>query len=518
MSPIASGLDARTRHLSPVPTIAFVALDVVLLAGVGFLTAAIEDRLSPVALAADLPGRLFPVAGFRPAWVLAHVVLLPVAFLALGQYRMLQPGTRGWSFPRIALCFAGLDAVLLAFLWLIGFTPDHLFVVASGLAGLGGVTAVRAVANQRLRRQVLTGQRVRNVLVVGTSYQAQEVAREAVQTPELGRRIVGFVGDDIGLRLDAAPGGAWAPTDPDPLRQAIVENSLRQPRHLWALYGAHDEDGMRRVLDGLGVEEVFLEPSVPTPLVEAWLRLCQARGVDVHFMPVHHFGLGIRPAAWQFGRFVLLDIHRRPLSLLGWWAKRLMDIAVSLLALVLLSPIILACAIAIKLEHPKSTVFYGGRRVGLKGRHFRQWKFATMRPDADQFRDQLRVKNAREGPWFQLDEADDPRITKVGRFLRKYSLNDIPQLWNVLRGEMSMVGPRPLASDEVSRFIEYDVRYYRCLDVKPGITGLWQVSDRMNPSFDYRIAKDLEYIDGWSPWRDLVIMARTPFAMLKGGR
>lgn len=515
MSPIGSGLDARTRHLAPVPTLAFMALDVAILAAAGFLTAAIEDRIGPVALAVDLPGRLFPVAGFRPAWMLAHALLLPVAFLALGQYRMLQPGTRGWSFPRILLCFAGLDAVLLAFLWLIGYTPDHLFVVASGLAGLGGVTAARAVANSRLRAQVVSGQRVRNVLVVGTSYQAQEVAREAAGHPELGRRIVGFVGDEIGLRLDEPPDGAWTPNDPDPLRQAIVENSLRQPRHLWAAYAAHDEDGMRRVLDGLGVEEVFLEPSVPTPLVEAWLRLCQVRGVDVHFMPVHHFGLGIRPAAWQFGRFVLLDIHRRPISLLGWWTKRTMDVVGGLVGLIVFSPLLAAAAIAIKVETPRNPVFYPGRRVGLKGRIFRMAKFTTMRPDAQKLEETLQADNQRQGPWFKLEADKDPRLTKVGRFIRKYSINEIPQFWNVLKGDMSLVGPRPPIPEEVASYLNYDVRYFQVLDVKPGMTGLWQVTAKNDPSFDRRIALDLEYMREWSPWLDVKIMLRTFLSVLR---
>jgi exopolysaccharide biosynthesis polyprenyl glycosylphosphotransferase len=515
LSPVSSGLDARTRHLTPVPTAAFVALDMLVLAVAGFLTAAVQDRIGPVALAADLPGRLFPVAGFRPAWMLAHVVLLPVAFLALGQYRMLQPGTRGWSFGRILLSFLGLGAVLLAFLWLIGHEPDHAYAAASGVAGLAGVTAARAIANHRLRHQVLSGQRARNVLVVGTSPQAQEVAREAVANPLLGRRIVGFVGDDGGPRLSGPPEGAWAPTDPDALRQAIVENSLRQPRHLWAAYPARDEDGMRAVLDGLGAEEVYLEPTVPTPLVEVWLRLCQARGVDVHLMPVHHFGLGLRPAAWQFGRFVLLDIHRRPFSLLGWWAKRLMDIAGGAFGLLVFSPVIALTALAIKVETPGNPVFYPGRRVGMKGRIFRMAKFTTMRPDAQRLEETLQAENQREGPWFKLDSARDPRLTRVGRFIRKYSINEIPQFWNVLKGDMSLVGPRPPIPEEVATYLNYDVRYFQVLDVKPGMTGLWQVTAKNDPSFDRRIALDIQYMREWSIGLDVRILLRTLLSVVR---
>lgn len=516
MSPILAAGDARTRHLSPIPTLVFVVLDVVVLGAVGFVAAALIDSLSPLTLAAELPDRVFAdVAGFRPAWTLAHGLLLPVAFLALGQYGLLQPGTRGWSPARLLLSMGGLDAVLLTFLWLIGYDADLLFVALNFLGGMAALILVRVVAARRIRKQVLSGQRARNVLIVGTSHQAQEVAREAIDKPLLGRRIVGFVEHKEGLHLGEPPAGAWRPTEPEVLRQAIVENSLRQPKNLWASYVATNEEQIRSVLDGLGVEEVYLEPATATPLVEAWLRLCQSRGVDVHLMPVHHFGLGIRPTAWQFGRFVLLDIHRRPISLLGWWTKRVMDVAGGLVGLVLFAPFIAITAIAIKVETPKNTVFYPGRRVGLKGRIFRMAKFTTMRPDAQKIEETLQADNQRKGPWFKLEADKDPRLTKVGRFIRKFSINEIPQFWNVLKGDMSLVGPRPPIPSEVATYINYDIRYYQCLDVKPGMTGLWQVTAKNDPSFDRRIALDLQYMNEWSVWLDLKILVRTFASVVK---
>jgi exopolysaccharide biosynthesis polyprenyl glycosylphosphotransferase len=492
----------------------FVLLDAALLAGVGALFALLLGQ-GWTEFPRGFAGRL-ATPGFRHAWVFAHATVLPIAFVALGQYRFLAEPSGGWSFPRVVLATTVLDLGLLVFLRLLGWPGvDQLFVLLNFGAGLAAVCAWRALAQRRLRRLTESGKRVRNALFVGTSRLMAEVATMAVREPVLGRRVVGFVGE---AAPPPAPPGAWSTADADPVRAAVVENSLRHPRHIWALYRAGDDAERRRILDGLNVEEVYLGPRRDPAEIAAWLRLCQERGVDTHFIPDHHVELGIVPTPWQLGPYVMLDVHRRPFSRLGWWAKRAMDMVVSAVGLVLASPIILLCAVAIKIEHPRNAVFYGGRRVGVKGRHFRQWKFTTMRPDADAMRSQLQSKNARQGPWFQLEAEDDPRITKVGHFLRKYSLNDIPQLWNVLVGDMSMVGPRPLAADEVSRFIEHDVRYYRCFDVKPGITGLWQISDRSNPDFGYRIAKDFEYIDTWSLWKDLLIMAKTPFAMVKGGR
>ena len=134
-----------------------------------------------------------------------------------------------------------------------------------------------------------------------------------------------------------------------------------------------------------------------------------------------------------------------------------------------------------------------------------------MVTEADKLKAQLRASNEREGPFFKI--ADDPRITRVGRFLRRYSLDEIPQLWNVLRGEMSLVGPRPHPLDD---FEHYNLEDLRRLDVTPGITGLWQVTARRDPSFERNMALDLEYIEDWNLWMDLRILYRTVSVVLQG--
>jgi lipopolysaccharide/colanic/teichoic acid biosynthesis glycosyltransferase len=193
-------------------------------------------------------------------------------------------------------------------------------------------------------------------------------------------------------------------------------------------------------------------------------------------------------------------------------AKRGIDVVLSLAAIILLSPVLLIIACAIKFGS-KGPVLYCSERVGKNGRRFVFYKFRTMVPDADLIKAQLRRggKNERVGPLFKL--CDDPRITPIGKWLRRYSLDELPQLWNVLIGDMSLVGPRPHAIED---FGLYSPQHLQRLTVTPGITGLWQVTARREPSFDKNIALDLEYIERWSIWLDLEILLRTVAEVLKG--
>jgi exopolysaccharide biosynthesis polyprenyl glycosylphosphotransferase len=194
----------------------------------------------------------------------------------------------------------------------------------------------------------------------------------------------------------------------------------------------------------------------------------------------------------------------------GLVLKRAMDIVLSAAALLVTAPLFAVIALAIRLDSPGG-VLYRGRRMGKKGRTFVCYKFRTMEPDADQKKALLRQRNEREGPFFKI--ADDPRVTRVGRLLRRYSLDELPQLWNVLRGEMSLVGPRPHPLDDVER---YRAEHFRRLEVTPGMTGLWQVAARSDPSFRRSMALDFEYIDRWSLTLDLRILCRTIPVVLQG--
>lgn len=192
--------------------------------------------------------------------------------------------------------------------------------------------------------------------------------------------------------------------------------------------------------------------------------------------------------------------------------KRLMDIVVSGTALILLLPVFAIVAVLIKVTTPGLPLFYRWRVVGYKGTPFTGYKFTTMVLDADDRRSALLSLNEMQGPVFKI--KNDPRVTAVGRYLRKYSLNELPQLWSVLKGEMSLVGPRPAFPHELER---YELWHKRKLCVRPGMTCLWQVRGRNRVSdFDEWVRMDLEYIDKWSLWLDLKILARTVWAVVAG--
>jgi exopolysaccharide biosynthesis polyprenyl glycosylphosphotransferase len=191
--------------------------------------------------------------------------------------------------------------------------------------------------------------------------------------------------------------------------------------------------------------------------------------------------------------------------------KRLLDVVGAAAAIVALSPVMLAAVAAVKLSSPGPALFTQ-ERFGLNRRRFQMLKFRTMVADAEQLQDDLEERNEANGPVFKI--AADPRITRVGRFLRRTSIDELPQLFNVLRGDMAIVGPRPLPVRDVRRFTRAsDMRRF---SVRPGLTCLWQVSGRSNLSFDEWISLDLRYIDGWSLALDFLILLRTVPAVIRG--
>lgn len=203
-------------------------------------------------------------------------------------------------------------------------------------------------------------------------------------------------------------------------------------------------------------------------------------------------------------------------SLSEWplWLKRAVDIGLSLALLLLLSPLCLAIAVLLKAQGQGGSVFYGGLRVGRHGRLFKCWKFRSMEPDSEHLLHAYLDANPRLRQHWETYRKlpHDPRITtRTARIIRKLSLDELPQLWNVLVGEMSLVGPRPMLEEEKHYFGEY---LRLCTSVRPGITGVWQVSGRNNASFGERVRLDCRYVRGWSLREDWRIMLKTPLAVL----
>jgi lipopolysaccharide/colanic/teichoic acid biosynthesis glycosyltransferase len=261
------------------------------------------------------------------------------------------------------------------------------------------------------------------------------------------------------------------------------------------------------------VEELVLEGPPDPALIDVTLELARqaGRGLVVH-AEVNQLDLppALEGERWSriAGGWRLSVARADSMTLL---AKRVVDIAVSAFLLALLSPLMLAVAFAVFVSSP-GPIFYSWRVLGSFGRPVASYKFRTMCDGADRMKDQLVDRNEMTGPVFKI--ADDPRVTRVGRVLRRYSMDELPQLWSVLKGDLSLVGPRPPSREEYANF---DLWQMRKLTVKPGITCIWQVSGR-NRVCDFCdwVRMDLEYIDRWSLRLDALLLGRTVVAVVKG--
>jgi len=246
--------------------------------------------------------------------------------------------------------------------------------------------------------------------------------------------------------------------------------------------------------------------------VETAIKICELEGVEA-WLVADFFGTQISHARFdELLGYPLLVFRSAPEASWQSVIKQVLDFVGALLSLIALSWLFILLAVLVKLTSP-GPVFFRQQRSGLNGAPFTLYKFRTMGTNAEQYQHELQAMNEMSGPVFKV--TNDPRITPAGRFLRKYSLDELPQLYNVLRTEMSLVGPRPLPVDEVKRFD--NLAHRRRLSVKPGLTCLWQISGR-NQISDFKdwVRLDLEYIDNWSLWLDLKILIRTIPAVLIG--
>jgi exopolysaccharide biosynthesis polyprenyl glycosylphosphotransferase len=257
------------------------------------------------------------------------------------------------------------------------------------------------------------------------------------------------------------------------------------------------------------VDELFITLPADREFVKKTVTEARALGIGLKLVPDLYDGLGWRAPLHMIGGFPVMDLHWQPIPAVGLAVKRFLDVILAAGALLLAAPLFILVAILIKYDSP-GPVFYAGDRVGRKGRRFRCYKFRTMVVDANLRKDDLRGANERQGPFFKLE--NDPRVTRLGRWLRRTSLDELPQLINVIRGEMSLVGPRPHPVDDYEL---YSIEHLRRLDVSPGLTGLWQVTARSDPSFETNMALDLEYIESWSLGLDFKILIKTIPAVLR---
>ena len=435
-------------------------------------------------------------------WFVVAVRLLSSAYYDLyrlrGEFSYLDECVRVFR----ATAVGSLLIVAWAFLYRGGF-EFRAFSYARGVFVLDFILALGAYTLLRLAaRGAQSAVRRREInliptLVVGRGREAALCVREMRARRELGYRVIGVVetsasADDLPREFEGVP---------------VVAD-------LASLHEAIRETGANEV--------IITDPNVPGDLLfDVMMRVGRRRGVEFRVAPGLFDSLPRKTEVDQIGVLPVITLFREPLGQGARIVKRASDIFVSTVALVLLSPLWILMALLIKLDS-RGPVLYRQERVGMDGRIFLFLKFRTMRAGADDREHREYQRRYIEGrpdtnmgdsrrPVYKLH--DDPRVTRTGRWLRRTSLDELPQLLNVLRGDMSLVGPRPPIPYEVEA---YELWHRKRLDMKPGMTGLWQVSGRNRLSFDEMVRLDLFYIENWSLWLDLKIMLRTLPVLLRG--
>jgi exopolysaccharide biosynthesis polyprenyl glycosylphosphotransferase len=345
------------------------------------------------------------------------------------------------------------------------------------------VASVRAVDDAWRRRQRRQGRGVARTVIVGAGESGRAVMRNIVAQPELGYRVVGFLDDSLDKRAKAI--GRFEP-----------------------LGGT---DALPAVLGGKRADLVIVTlPWTAREKIVELVEVCGAFDVRVRIVP-DLFQLSLNRVDGESLNGIPLIAVRAP-TIRGWRfrAKRAMDVALTSVLLALTAPLMAVTALAILIDS-RGPVLYRQLRVGRNGHVFTLFKFRSMHIDADMVREGLSDHNEATGPIFKMRR--DPRVTRVGRIIRRLSLDELPQLWNVLRGDMSLVGPRPPMPVEVEEYQEW---HHRRLEVAPGMTGLWQVSGRSKLTFDEMVMLDLFYAENWSLFLDLKILMRTVPTVLMG--
>ena len=456
-------------------------------AGLDFLSAivagviAVHIRLAaPAPAAGVLVGLLHEFPLISVVYLVLFSVYVVVFARVYGLYRSPE-GRSGLNEQRLtmqATLTAGM--LLCGTLYVMRATAVSRIVVALTLVFTMALMMVRRAVWRKLReRRFELGYETRNVLIVGDGRVGQALRNHLGALQHMGFRFMGFIALDSG--------GEAA----NPQVVGNIANCVALARSLF-------------------VDEIYFSSPSDRETVISVVEEARVAGIEVRVIPDLYDGLAWNTPVEFIGQFPTIPLHRRDFPRGAVLLKRVLDVAVCLVALVVCAPLLLLVALLIRLDSP-GPVFYRAQRTGMKGRVFECLKFRTMVDAAEQMRSKLETLNERDGVLFKISK--DPRVTRLGTWLRKYSIDELPQLFNVLRGEMSLVGPRPPLASEVQK---YDLAQLRRLDVLPGITGLWQVEARQDPSFDSYISLDTAYVENWSLMLDLRILARTVGVVLAG--
>jgi exopolysaccharide biosynthesis polyprenyl glycosylphosphotransferase len=435
-----------------------------------------------------LPGFSQPFSFFYDIVILLMVVTV-VVFQLRGLYRL----PRWTSFLDEALIIASSAttavAIIILYSFLQRFFPSRLIFIYAWILMILILISKRLIV--RLVRQILwaRGVGVDRVLIVGAGRAGQRIMQHIYSHPQLGYRVIGFLGDQ--------PAEAnWG---------IATERRVERPPYLG------DPGAIEETIRQHNVSEVIIAlPPTEHRNIFRMIQQCRQMDVSFTFLP-DLFEMALdRVAIHEVAGLPLIELRESRIRGWNYILKRAMDVVIASAVLLVTAPLLVLIALAIKLDSP-GPVFLRQVRIGRDGDEFICYKFRSMVQDAEARKHELMAQEGNNGPLFKM--KNDPRVTRVGWFLRKTSLDELPQFFNVLLGEMSVVGPRPQVPAEVELYEDW---HYQRLEVTPGLTGLWQVSGRSDLSFDEMVKLDLYYAENWSPWLDIKLMLRTVPAVLFG--
>jgi exopolysaccharide biosynthesis polyprenyl glycosylphosphotransferase len=469
---------------------------------VPYLGPVIQSSLQTELLFLDLPrnwnGQL--PALFETLWIFLVMALTTLVVIGLSgsHSALLKQSLSRIVIVNILAVFSGMGMIALTMFALKSPGWSRLLIFLFGVLSGFGLVTYRLVLRKYFQIRQHAGFYHKNVLLIGTPSSIVWMRNYfAENIPANEYRILGYlkVGADLLYQscgdTDQTESAFGELGRADQLGDLLINCPVHE------VVAVHPESGGEWVKEVIMVCDYFSMPLRVVP--EALLPMeCRSLRTLYHAEPLHLPAVVLSPP--------------RTADSEALFFKRVFDLIVAAILLVLLSPLLLLIAIAIKLTSPNLPIFYHWRVVGRNGVEFTGYKFTTMVSEADTLRSQLVEQNEMSGPVFKMRE--DPRVTSLGRFLRKYSLNELPQLWSVLKGDMSLVGPRPAFRHELQR---YEFWHKRKLSIQPGITCLWQVNGRNKINdFDDWVRLDLEYIDNWSLWLDVKILFRTAKTVIAG--
>ena len=438
---------------------------------------------------------LAPVKDYFIVLIIGMVAYV-LSLNALGAYGSMRLRSVGELFRISAASSLFVFFVLAAALFIFKIDLSRSFIGIFCATVAVCLALERIVVLKLLRFWRRRGVNFRNVIICGLGTQSLRLAREIAHRGELGVRVRAFVSlSDEPLSKD------------DVTHFQFLARSLAQLRAVRIIAGL---DGLERALQKYSIDEVIFTDVVQVmPQVEEAVHLCADQGIETT-IAADLFSIGlVKSGISYFGGLPLIHFQAPPGDRWELGVKRAVDALLSAAGLIVLSPLLLLIAGAILLTMGGPVIFIQ-KRMGLNGRIFDLYKFRSMRRGAEFEQASLAGMNEMSGPVFKM--RNDPRVTRLGRVLRNFSLDELPQLWNVFKGDMSLVGPRPPLPGEVSL---YERKDRRRLSMRPGMTCTWQVSGRNEiPDFDEWVRMDLEYIDNWSLWSDFAILLRTLPAVL----